>query len=128
MTNSEAAPDVAPPGSAEVTYYSSSLIDKPEAEVIQVGAGGGSLGGGTAMACCTSPVKLKTMEDTDSSAVSTVSIGEMCKICELKFRKKSHFCRTKTHFLTFLKLQINIFCYFKNGKKSIFAPKKCLKL
>ena len=77
MTNSEAAASsFAPPGSAEVTYYSSNLIDKPEAEVIQVGAGSN-----TAAASSSSPVKLKTMEDTDSSAVSTVSIGEMCKIC-----------------------------------------------
>ena len=80
FTNSEvaaAAASVAPPGSAEVTYYSSSLIDKPEAEVIQVGTGGGTM----AASMATSPAKLKTMEDTDSSAVSTVSIGEMCKIC-----------------------------------------------
>ena len=77
MTNSEAAASsIAPPGSAEVTYYSSNLIDKPEAEVIQVGAGNN-----TVAASSSSPVKLKTMEDTDSSAVSTVSIGEMCKIC-----------------------------------------------
>ena len=77
MTNSEAAASsIAPPGSAEVTYYSSNLIDKPEAEVIQVGAGSN-----TVAASSSSPVKLKTMEDTDSSAVSTVSIGEMCKIC-----------------------------------------------
>ena len=76
MTNSEAAASsFAPPGSAEVTYYSSNLIDKPEAEVIQVGAGSNTV------ASSSSPVKLKTMEDTDSSAVSTVSIGEMCKIC-----------------------------------------------
>ena len=76
MTNSEAAASsIAPPGSAEVTYYSSNLIDKPEAEVIQVGAGSNTV------ASSSSPVKLKTMEDTDSSAVSTVSIGEMCKIC-----------------------------------------------
>ena len=77
MTNSEAAASsFAPPGSAEVTYYSSNLIDKPEAEVIQVGAGSSNVAASSA-----SPVKLKTMEDTDSSAVSTVSIGEMCKIC-----------------------------------------------
>ena len=83
LTNSEvaAAASVAPPGSAEVTYYSSSLIDKPEAEVIQVGTGAGSFGGTMAASMATSPAKLKTMEDTDSSAVSTVSIGEMCKIC-----------------------------------------------
>ena len=47
---------------------------------------------------------------------------------ELKFRKKSIFVGRKTHYVTFSKVQKNIFCYFKNGKKSIFAPKKCLKL
>ena len=58
---------------------------------------------------------------------------------ELKFQKKIHFRRTKTlffyifkstkiHFLTFSKVQKHIFCYFKNGKKSIFAPVKSLKL
>ena len=50
---------------------------------------------------------------------------------ELKFRKKSHFRRTKmhffyifkstkTHFLTFSKVQKHIFCYFKNGIKNPF--------
>ena len=47
---------------------------------------------------------------------------------ELKFRKNSIFVGRKTHFLTFSKVQKNIFCYFKNREKSIFAPKKCLKL
>ena len=47
---------------------------------------------------------------------------------ELKFQKKSIFKSTKSYFLTFSKVQKHIFCYFKNGKKSIFAPKKCLKL
>ena len=43
---------------------------------------------------------------------------------ELKFQKKSIFKSTKSAFLTFSKVQKHIFCYFKNGKKSIFAPKK----
>ena len=43
---------------------------------------------------------------------------------ELKFQKKSIFKSTKSTFLTFSKVQKHIFCYFKNGKKSIFAPKK----
>ena len=47
---------------------------------------------------------------------------------ELKFQKKSIFKSTKSTLLTFSKVQKHIFCYFKNGKKSIFAPKKCLKL
>ena len=48
---------------------------------------------------------------------------------ELKFQKKSNFKSTKTFFfLTFSKVQKHIFCYFKNGKKSIFVPKRCLKL
>ena len=55
-------------------------MDKSETEVLPVGSfpvGGVSSGG--------SPQKPstanKTFDDTDSSAVSTVSIGEMCKIC-----------------------------------------------
>ena len=44
---------------------------------------------------------------------------------ELKFQKKFIFVARKTHFLTFAKVQKNFFCCFKNGKKSIFAPKKC---
>ena len=43
---------------------------------------------------------------------------------ELKFQKKSIFKSTKSTFLTFSKVQKHIFCYFKNGKKSIFASKK----
>ena len=47
---------------------------------------------------------------------------------ELKFQKKSIFKSTKSTFLTFSKVQKHIFGNFKNGKKSIFAPKKSLKL
>ena len=47
---------------------------------------------------------------------------------ELKFKKKSIFKSTKSTFLTLSKVQKHILCYFKNGKKSIFAPKKSLKL
>ena len=46
---------------------------------------------------------------------------------ELKFQKKSIFKSKKSNFLTFSKVQKHIFCYFKNGKKSIFAPKKKFK-
>ena len=64
--------------------------------------------------------------------------GDQTGHSELKFFKKIHFRRTKTHFLkfskvqkhiflTFSKVQKHIFCYFKNGKKLIFAPEKSLK-
>ena len=55
---------------------------------------------------------------------------------EFKFRKKSIFVgqkthfffyifkSTKIHFLTFSKVQKNIFCYFKNGKKNPFLHQK----
>ena len=47
---------------------------------------------------------------------------------ELKFQKKSIFKSTKSNFLTFSKVEKHIFCYFKNGIKSIFAPEKSSKL
>lgn len=53
------------------TLTSEATVDKSETEVLNVGS---ALGAG-------SPQKAKTFDDTDSSAVSTVSIGEMCKIC-----------------------------------------------
>ena len=43
---------------------------------------------------------------------------------ELKFQKKSIFVGRKMHFLTFSKVKKPIFCYLKDGKKSISAPKK----
>ena len=61
--------------------------------------------------------KIKTKNDSGVASHS-----------ELKFQKKSIFKSTKSTFLTFSKVQKHIFCYFKNGKKSIFAQKKSLKL
>ena len=58
------------------------------------------------------------MAQPESNGASTHS--------ELKFQKKSIFKITKSTFLTFSKVQKHLFCYFKNSKKSIFAPKKCI--
>jgi len=56
-------------------------MDKSETEVLPVGSfpvGGATTSGGSPQK---SAAANKTFDDTDSSAVSTVSIGEMCKIC-----------------------------------------------
>ena len=71
---------------------------------------------------------METFQNTCESFTTEDEEENVVVHSELKFRKKSIFVGRKTHFLTFSKVQKNIFCYFKNGKKSIFAPKKCLKL
>ena len=54
------------------------------------------------------------LEDDDEEGVHS----------ELKLKKKFIFKSTKSTFLTFSKVQKHIFCYFKNGKKSILHQKK----
>ena len=68
-----------------------------------------------------------------SKAKILIPLNQFCNLrsahSELKFRKKSIFAgQKKTHFLTFSKAQKHIFCYFKNGKKSIFVPEKSPKI
>ena len=46
---------------------------------------------------------------------------------KLKFRKKCIFVGRKMHFLTFSKVQKNIFCYFKKWDKIHFCTKKMFK-
>ena len=59
------------------TLTSEATMDKSETEVLPVGSAFPAAGAGSPQ----KPSANKTFDDTDSSAVSTVSIGEMCKIC-----------------------------------------------
>ena len=68
--------------------------------------------------------KLRAQAGLDKGSVVQASSTTTSGIhSELKFQKKSIFKSTRSTFLTFLIVQKHIFCYFKNGKKSIFAPK-----
>ena len=70
---------------------------------------------------------LETRNDNEAIYVTVLNVNTMKEgeeedtNSELKFKKKNIFKNTKSNFLTFSKVQKHIFCFFKNGKKSIFA-------
>ena len=65
---------------------------------------------------------------TEIQIVGQPKPNQLMSHSELKCQKKPIFKSTKSNFLTFSKVYKHIFCCLKIGKKSIFAPKKGLKL